>query len=204
MEVEVVLGEVGEDRRAEMDPVHAPQLQRVRGDLHRASPIARVQHRAERALQVDRLGRGAHDGTLLAAHDRLHGAQQAAAPAGGLERLADQERRRGLPARAGDPDHLERRGGVAEEALGGVRHGGARVGHHHLGHRQVEAALHDQGRGAARDGVGREVVPVTGEPRNAKKERAPRHAPVVVRQLRDLHVAGAFAEQLAKGHAGAV
>ena len=44
--------------------VGAPQLERVRGDLHRAGALAAVEHRAEVGLQVDRLGRGALDGPL--------------------------------------------------------------------------------------------------------------------------------------------
>ena len=36
---------------------HAVQRQRVRGDLHRAGPVAAVEHAPEGRLQVDRLGR---------------------------------------------------------------------------------------------------------------------------------------------------
>ena len=61
VEVEVVLGEVGEDAAAKWIAVGAVQLERVRGDLHRARPVARVEHRPERRLQVDRLGRRALD-----------------------------------------------------------------------------------------------------------------------------------------------
>ena len=46
--------------------VGAPQLERVRGDLHRAGGVAGVEHLAERALEVDRLGRGALDRARLA------------------------------------------------------------------------------------------------------------------------------------------
>jgi len=47
--------------------VGAMKLKGVRGHLHRACDVARVEHRLERALQVDRLGRRAHNLVFYAA-----------------------------------------------------------------------------------------------------------------------------------------
>src|SRR4051812_4791618 len=85
MEVQVVLVEVGEHRGGDPDRVRPPQLERVRGDLHRARDIAGVEHRAERPLQVDRLRRRARRLVLDAADDGLHGAQEPTGAAGSLQ-----------------------------------------------------------------------------------------------------------------------
>ena len=54
VEVEVILAEVGEDEDGEAHAVEPVQLRRVRRRLHRARAVARVEHLAERALEVDR------------------------------------------------------------------------------------------------------------------------------------------------------
>ena len=76
VEVEVVLAEVREDEDGEANAVEPVELRRVRRRLHRARAVAGVEHLAERALQVDRLRRRAHDTAPLAADTRLHGAEQ--------------------------------------------------------------------------------------------------------------------------------
>ena len=78
VEVEVVLGQVGEQRHLEVDRVGAVQRQRVRGDLHRAGPVAALQHPPEGRLQVDRLRRGPLDLLLDPADHLLHRPQQPA------------------------------------------------------------------------------------------------------------------------------
>ena len=55
---------------------------------------------------------------------------------------------------------------------------------------QPERPLHDQRDGAARDRLGREVVPVAGEARDAEEERARRHGAGVVGERGHLDVAG--------------
>ena len=72
-----------------------------------------------------------------------------------------------VPVIAGDP---QLRGRVAPEAHRDRRHRRARVGDPHLGHRQVEASLDDQRRGAALDRRGGEVVAVRALPADAEEE----------------------------------
>ena len=59
--------QVREDERVEADAVEPVQHRGVRGRLERDAAVARVEHLAERPLQVDRLGRRAHDRPRLAA-----------------------------------------------------------------------------------------------------------------------------------------
>jgi hypothetical protein len=50
VEVEVILGQVGEHGDREMDAGGALQRQGMRGDLHRAGRIAPLEHAAKRPL----------------------------------------------------------------------------------------------------------------------------------------------------------
>ena len=120
------------------------QLERVRGDLHRAGHVAAVAHGREVALEVEGLGRGAHDRALLAADDRGDGAEQAGLAAVGLEQGADEEGGRRLAVGAGDADDVEGARGVAVEGGGRGGHGGARVADLDLGHAEVQRALDDE------------------------------------------------------------
>ena len=64
VEVEVVLGEVGEDGHRPVDGVGAVQGERVARDLHDDGLVPGGEHVGEGPLQVDRLGGGARDGVL--------------------------------------------------------------------------------------------------------------------------------------------
>ena len=169
----MVLREVREDRRREVRSRRRAQLERVRGDLHRARAVAAVEHRAEVALQVDRLGRRARDRALAPADDRLDRAEQPALLAGGLEQRAHQVGRRRLAVGARDADDAQLARRVAEEARGERRHRRARRGDEHLRHAEPERALDDQRRRAARDRLRREVVPVAAESRATQKNSSP-------------------------------
>ena len=87
----------------EADRVAAVQRQRVRGDLHRAGPVAALEHPPEGRLQVDRLRRGPLDLLLHPADHLLHRPQQPALDPRRLEDLPDQEGSGRLPVRPGDP-----------------------------------------------------------------------------------------------------
>ena len=140
VEVEVVLGQVREHAAREADAATPAELERVRGDLHRARAVAGVEHPPEGGLEVDRLGRRALDLLLHPAHHALDRAEQARLAPRRLEQVADQEGGGGLAVRAGDADHLELGGRIAVEAGRRGAHRGAHVVHHHLGHAEARAA----------------------------------------------------------------
>ncbi len=102
VKVEVILAEIREDEDAEAHAVEPVEDGRVRRRLHRARAVAGVEHLAERPLQVDRLGCRPHDAAALAADARLDRPEQARPPPRGSEDREQEERRRRLPARAGD------------------------------------------------------------------------------------------------------
>ena len=186
VEVEVVLREVREDERAEARPDEALELGGVRGGLHRAAPVARVEQLTERALEVDRLGRRARDGAPLAADAHLDRAEQARPAAGRGEDRVEEERRGRLAVRAGDAGDLELARRPAEERVGGERHAPARAsGDDELGHGEVERALDEQRDRPALDGVRGEVVAVGALAGHADEERARRHSAGVVGEVGD-------------------
>ena len=209
VEVQVVLGQVREHSRGEADAV-APVLgERVRGNLHRACLVTRVEHPAEGPLEVDRLGGRSLDLLLLPAHDALDGTQEPRPGALGLENVANQKGRRGLPVRASDSDDPKRSRRILPEANRDRRHRGAGVGNRHLGHRQVQMTLDHQRRGAPLDGRGGEIVAVGPLPLHAEEEPAGLHPARVIGEGRDVSVrvprdAGQFGagEQLPELHRG--
>ena len=93
----------------------AVQGQRVRGDLHRAGPVAAVEHPPEGRLQVDRLRRGPLDLLLDPADHLLHGPQQAALDPRRLEHLPQQEGGGRLAVGPGDPGDPQLRRRVAKK-----------------------------------------------------------------------------------------
>ena len=89
---------------------------------------------------------------------------------------------------------------IAVEARRGHRHRGADVVHLHLGHAEAERARDHQRGGPALDGVGGEVMAVTGEAGHAEEQEPGLHETVVVGQAGDLQVGRTLAEQVAQGH----
>src|SRR5439155_21874730 len=187
VEVEVVLAQVREDERRESHPVEAAELRSVRGRLHRAAAVAGVEHLAEGALDVDRLGGRTDRGTALAPDAALDRAEQPGTAAGGGKDRVEQERGRRLPVRAGDARDLQLLARPAEELLGEGRHGAANIGDDELWDVEVDRALDDQRYGAVRDGVRSEVVPVGARARDAEEQRAGPGRAGVVGEVADLH-----------------
>ena len=172
VEVQVVLAEIREHQRREADAVEPVEDGRVRRGLHRARAVAGVEHLAEHPLQVDRLGRGAHDTAPLAADPRLDRPEQAGTPPRGCEDREQEEARRRLAARTGDADHLELPRRLAEEHIRSRSHRRARVADDDLRHGQVECALDDERDGPALHCLRREVVAVGTRARHGEEERA--------------------------------
>jgi hypothetical protein len=203
VEVEVVLREVRERRDVPGDGVGAVQLQGVGADLHDARDVATVAHRAERPLQVDRLGRRAHDGLLDAADPRGDGAQQAGPATGGLQQRPGQERGGRLAVGAGDPDHRQRGRRIAGQPGRGRGHRGAHVVDDDLGDRGAQRVVDDERRRAALDRLGGEVVAVAAEAADAEEDGAGLDHPGVVGERPDVDRGRRqIAEQVAEEHRG--
>ncbi len=114
VEVEVVAGQVREDRDREAATVHALQLQRVRGDLEHRVAAARVHHLAEERLEVRGLGSGAHGRGQAVSDAVVDRAHEPDLLAGRPQDRVDEVGGRGLAVRARDPDEAELLRRVAE------------------------------------------------------------------------------------------
>ncbi len=128
VEVQVVLGEVGEGGDVEDQPVDPAQRQRVAADLHRHRGDPPLAHDREQAVQVGSLRRGAHARQHLPRHPGLDRAEQPGGaprrPQAGLE----QERRRRLAVGAGDAEQQQVVAGPAVHARRHLAEHGPRVG----------------------------------------------------------------------------
>ena len=158
----------------------------MRRRLHRARPVAGIEHLAEGPLEVDRLGRRADDRTPLASDTALDRAEEARPSAGRGEDRVEEEGRGRLSVRARDTEDLELARGRAEEDVCCERDRSARALDDELGYRQVERALHEQGDGSSPDGLGCELVAVGGEAGNAREQGPGSGLGRLVREIRDL------------------
>ena len=93
-------------------------------------------------------------------------------PAGGLEQVANEERRGGLAVGAGDAHHVELGRRIAVEACRSRPHRRPHVVHHDLRHAEVEPPLGHERGGTALDRIRSEIVAVRRGSR-ARKKRAP-------------------------------
>ena len=137
MEVEVILREVREADGGELGADQAPLRDRDRRRLHGAGLVAGVDHRAQRALQVGRLGRRQARGLASPADAALDRSDQAARPLRGVQDRREQQRGRGLAVGAGDADDVEVAARMPVERVGQSRHARARVGADDLRHAQA-------------------------------------------------------------------
>ena len=172
VQVEVVLGQVREGERGEVDAVESPERGAVRGRLHRAASVARVEHLAECALEVDRLGRRAHGRAPLAADPELDRPDQARLPPRRFEDRVEQECGRRLPVRPGDACDLELLGRSSEELDRRRGHRLPRVRDDELRHARGHGVLDDERRRSGIDRALGELVPV--EPRSRAHRRRAR------------------------------
>ena len=195
VEVEVVLREVREDGHREVRRLGAAELERVRGDLDRASAVAAVEHLREHGLQIDRLGRRAGHLPLLPTDNRGDRAEQPALLARRLQQRAHEIGRRGLAVRARHADDAQPGSRIAVEARRDRRHRGTGRGDEHFRHAKREPALDDQRHSARVHGLLRELVPVALEAADAEEQLAAAHGAAVIGQARDLDVAGGLRRQ---------
>ncbi len=212
VEVEVVLGQVGEDGHVELDPVHAGERQGVRGDLHRGAADADAHHARQQRLQLEGLGRGLAGRLGLVADAILDRADDAGGPPARAQQGLHEQRRGGLAVRAGDGDHGEPPRGMAVVGIRQPREGLARRRHDDAWRRaarqRVGALRDDHGR-APPDRVGGEAPTVLLEAGDGHEELARRDFTRIVRDTR--HAAGQGAqyrlvrqrlEQRGGGHGG--
>ncbi len=153
--------------------------------------ISSVEHLAEGALQIDRLGGGPDSGPALAADPALDRAEQARPPAGSGE---DGEQEKGcgrLSVRSCNACNLEPPRRLAEEGVGRWRHRPAYVGNEELGHGEIERSLDDECRRASGDRLGREPVAVRLEAGDTEEEASGVGLPAVVDEGRDVDRRGA-------------
>ena len=165
MVVEVLPAQVGEGGHVEDDAVHPVCVQRVGGDLDGGGPPALVAQVGQQALEDRGLGCGA--GPVQRADDT--GGQ-----AGTLEDGPDHVGHGGLPVGAGDADHGEVPGRMAEEGRRHPGHGrpdGAR-GHPDLGDIEIEEVLAEERRGTGSHGLRRVPVAVGVGSRQAAEQRS--------------------------------
>ena len=187
VEVEVVLREVGEPDGGELQRLETTHRDGDRRCLEHARGVAGVEHAREQPVQVGRLGRRQRQPLAHASDARLDRAEQAARQAGRLEHRSDQERGRRLAVRAG---HAHDGHVLARPARDHVRERPERLAHPpsaHLREPDVdERALDEQRRGAARRGLGRQLVAVLGRPGHAGEERPGRDGVEAQREVDDL------------------
>ena len=129
VELEVLVGQVGQDRDVVGDRIDPAERQAVRRRLDDRRGVAGDAHRLHRTLQVGCLGgRGVGlVGGLHAADPGRGGARHPGRDARGLERGHGEERGRRLAVRAGDPDDREGVARVLVPPGGGAGQGGPDV-----------------------------------------------------------------------------
>ncbi len=200
----MILRQVREHGGGEPRARHAAEREGVRGDLHRAGPVAAVGHRPQVGLEVDRLGGGALHLTLAAGDDRLDGAEQPGLGPARFQQAAHQIGRRRLAVGPRHADQFELARRMLVEAVGNDPH---RVSHRRddeLRGVEFELALDDERRRAGRERVSGEAGTIDVEAADAEEQRARLDTSTVIRQRRDLgigrHPAGGLGCELAQPH----
>ena len=158
----------------------------MRRRLHRARPVAGIEHLAEGPLEVDRFGRRADHRAPLATDTAFDRPEETRPSAGRGEDRVEEEGRSRLPVRARDTEDLELARGRAEEDVRCEPDRPARALDDELGHRKVERALHEQGNGPSPNGLGCERVAVSGEAGNAREQGSGSGLGRLVREIRDV------------------
>ena len=168
----MILGEVREARHREPCAVDAMHRERVRADLDRNEPCARIAHPREQRLELRGFRSGEADVGFRRTNARAGGADHAADLAGLLTDRLEQVGHCGLAVRAGDAEHRERRRRIAVEARRDGAHGAPDARHPRLRHVEREQALDQRADRAVGHGVARELVPVDVGTRDTAVQRA--------------------------------
>ncbi len=166
MVVEVLLAQVGEDRRRERGGVDAALSEGVGRHLHAGGHEPLVAKFGEARLELRRLRRGP---------GLRQGADRRRPPPVTVEDFGEKGDRGRLAVGSGDADDAQMARRMLPEGIRQRAQRPARRGHHHLRQGEVEHALDDQRRCAGREGGGSEFVPVDARPGNAREQRARCH-----------------------------
>ena len=133
VKIEMVLGEVGEDRDVPFEATNPVLRERVRRDLHRGGLAASVDHLREQFLNFERLGRCPNRGQNPVHDFVAHRPEQSATHARFLTNMFDQERRGRLAVRAGHRGEFQSARGPFIERCGQIGQHGPRVLDHETG-----------------------------------------------------------------------
>ena len=107
VKIQVIAREIGEDGGVEAQAVHAPQLQRVRGDLHGGVGAAKLLEFGEEPHEIERFRRGV-DGRQYAIRQMIFdGSDQRRSVTRGAQNGIDQEAGGGLAVGSGDAGEAE-------------------------------------------------------------------------------------------------
>ena len=189
MELEVLVGDVGQDRDVVGDRPDAFEREAVGGALDDRRGVARHGHRTQRELEGRRLGR--RDVRLvgfLDAADPCSGGPDHPGPhARRLERGDRQERRRGLAVRAGDPDDVQLAARIVVPPCRGGRERGMGIRHDELREgdlgQRARSTIADDAPAAAASAT--KSCPSTCEPGGRDEQRARADVARVVRDAAD-------------------
>ncbi len=189
VKIDVVAGEIGEDRRGKVAAPNAIEGQSVRTGLHDGVGTAGIANFREKGLQIDGFGRGVRSGN--AAHRRVigDGAKQTRLCAGSFDDGVDQRSCRGLAIGAGDRDQLQCFRRTTEKIGGGYGKGLARL--FHLNPFGNASPVSGSRRGAqnglcaANDGIPSIHISIGGHALNSDEQGARLHLAGVMRNLRN-------------------
>ena len=202
VQLEMLVGHVGEDGHVVGDARHPLEREPMRRRLHDRDAIAGIGHRAQRGLQLRCFGGGGVDCVVLGppADARRDRADHAGREPGGLEGRNGEIGRRRLAVGAGDADHRQLVRRIAVPPRGGTGQRGSRGGDHELrrgdpGHRPLD----DHARRARLDRRRHEVVAVGVLPRNGDVEHPRPNLARVVSHARHVDAA-----QIGRGNRPAV
>src|SRR5204863_1653713 len=186
VEVQVLLAEVGEREGGEADAFEPAQLGAVRGRFERTASVAGVEHLAEGALQIDRLGCRPDRWTSLAADAAFDRAEQPRTPPGRGQDRMEKEGGRRLPVRPRDAGNLELPRRFAEEDDGRLGHRPPGVRDDDLRDVELERPLDDERGRPPLHSVTRERVTVVALAGHAEEERPGPDGARVVGEVGDL------------------
>ena len=182
--VQMIAGEVGEQRDVEFDGIDAALVESVRRHFHRHRLGARAAQRREHFVHLRRVGSRVRRRPQRADEAVAEGAEHRAAATAGIEALRDPVRARRLPVRAGDPRDPERMRRAPVDEIGDRAELCLEVVDRDVGDLprgipvKAEGVPEDRGR-AARDGVGDERAAVGRLPAIRRERIARAHLPAV-------------------------